>query len=62
MSNSPSRRSYRDEAQGVKWTCDGSPAYEISDFPEKTDRGTDIVLCTVAACWTAALFLHFILN
>ena len=20
------------------------------------------VLCTVAACWTAALFLHFILN
>lgn len=43
-------RSYRDEAQGVKWTCDGSPAYEISDFPEKTDRGTDIVLHIADDC------------
>ena len=36
-------RSYREEAKGVKWTCDGSPAFEIDDC-EKNDRGTDIVL------------------
>ena len=35
--------SYREESHGVKWTCDGSPAFEISDC-EKEDRGTDIVL------------------
>lgn len=35
--------SYRDGAKGVKWTCDGSPAFEIDDF-DKEDRGTDIVL------------------
>lgn len=36
-------RSYRDDAKGVKWTCDGSPAFEIDDC-EKAGRGTDIVL------------------
>ena len=36
-------RSYRDDANGVKWSCDGSPAYEIDDV-EKEDRGTDIIL------------------
>ena len=36
-------RSYREGAQPVKWTCDGSPAFEI-DNCEKADRGTDIVL------------------
>lgn len=36
-------RSYQDGAHGVKWTCDGSPAFEIDDCP-KDDRGTDIVL------------------
>ncbi len=36
-------RSYREEAKGVKWTCDGSPAFEIDEC-EKADRGTDIVL------------------
>ncbi|WP_337578200.1 molecular chaperone HtpG [Prevotellamassilia timonensis] len=36
-------RSHRDDANGVKWTCDGSPAFEIDDC-EKADRGTDIVL------------------
>ena len=36
-------RSFREEAKGVKWTCDGSPAFEIDDC-EKSDRGTDIVL------------------
>lgn len=36
-------RSYRDGAQAVKWSCDGSPAFEIEDC-EKEERGTDIVL------------------
>lgn len=36
-------RSYRDGAQAVKWTCDGSPAFEISGT-ERDDRGTDVVL------------------
>lgn len=36
-------RSYRDDAQAVKWTCDGSPAYEIEPA-DRTDRGTDIVM------------------
>ncbi len=36
-------RSYREGAKGVKWTCDGSPAFEIDDC-EKETRGTDIVL------------------
>ena len=36
-------RSCREGAQAVKWTCDGSPAYEITEC-ERTDRGTDIVL------------------
>ena len=43
-------RSYHEESQGVKWTCDGSPAYEITDYPEKTDRGTDIVLHIADDC------------
>ncbi len=36
-------RSYKDGAKAVKWTCDGSPAYEI-DEAEKEERGSDIVL------------------
>lgn len=36
-------RSYQEGSKGVKWTCDGSPAFEIDDC-EKDDRGTDIVL------------------
>lgn len=36
-------RSYKEGSKAVKWTCDGSPAYEISDA-EKEDRGSDIVL------------------
>lgn len=36
-------RSYQEGFKGVKWTCDGSPAFEIDDC-EKADRGTDIVL------------------
>lgn len=36
-------RSYKDGAQAVQWSCDGSPAYEMTEI-EKADRGTDIVL------------------
>ena len=36
-------RSYKDGAKAVKWSCDGSPAYEIVDA-EKADRGSDIIL------------------
>ena len=36
-------RSHQEGAHGVKWTCDGSPAFEIDDC-EKEDRGTDIIL------------------
>lgn len=35
--------SYKEGAKAVKWTCDGSPEYEITDV-EKESRGTDIVL------------------
>ena len=36
-------RSYKDGAKALKWTCDGSPEFEISDA-ERDSRGTDIVL------------------
>ncbi|MBE6291938.1 MAG: molecular chaperone HtpG [Bacteroidales bacterium] len=36
-------RSYRDEAQAVKWSCDGSPEFTLEEV-EKADRGTDIIL------------------
>ena len=36
-------RSYKDGAKAVKWSCDGSPAYEIDDA-EKEGRGSDIIL------------------
>ena len=36
-------RSYREDAVAVKWSCDGSPAYEI-DEAEKAERGSDIIL------------------
>ena len=36
-------RSYKDGAKAVKWSCDGSPEFEISDA-EKADRGSDIIL------------------
>ena len=36
-------RSYKDGAKAVKWSCDGSPSYEISEA-EKEGRGSDIVL------------------
>ena len=36
-------KSYREGAQAVKWTCDGSPEFTIEDT-DKAERGTDIVL------------------
>ena len=36
-------KSYREGAQAVKWTCDGSPEFTLENV-EKEDRGTDIVL------------------
>ncbi|WP_302548300.1 molecular chaperone HtpG [Barnesiella intestinihominis] len=35
--------SYKKGAQAVMWSCDGSPAYEMTDI-EKSERGTDIIL------------------
>jgi len=36
-------KSYKEGAQAVKWSCDGSPEFTISEV-EKADRGTDIIL------------------
>ncbi len=36
-------KSYREGAQAVRWSCDGSPAYEIDDA-EREDHGSDIIL------------------
>lgn len=36
-------KSYREGAQAVKWTCDGSPEFTLENA-EKADRGTDIIL------------------
>ncbi len=35
--------SYRNGAQAVHWTCDGSPAFKLEDS-ERTTRGTTIIL------------------
>lgn len=36
-------KSWREGAQAVRWSCDGSPSYTLEEI-EKADRGTDIVL------------------
>ncbi len=36
-------KSFKDGAEAVKWSCDGSPEYTIEPA-EKADRGTDIIL------------------
>ena len=36
-------KSYREGSKAVKWSCDGSPAYEIDDA-ERESRGSDIIL------------------
>ncbi|MEE0454720.1 MAG: molecular chaperone HtpG [Sodaliphilus sp.] len=35
--------SYKEGAKAMKWTCDGSPEYDMEDC-EKAERGTDIVM------------------
>ena len=42
-------KSYQEGAQAVKWTCDGSPEYEI-ESAERSERGTDIVLHIAEDC------------
>ena len=41
--------SYQDGAKAVKWSCDGSPEYEITDGT-RTERGTDIILHIADDC------------
>ena len=36
-------KSWKDDAKAVKWSCDGSPAYEI-DEADRAERGSDIIL------------------
>ena len=36
-------KSWKEGAQAVKWTCDGSPEFTLEET-EKADRGTDIIL------------------
>jgi len=36
-------KSYKEGSQAVKWSCDGSPEYEIEPC-EKAEHGTDIIL------------------
>lgn len=36
-------KSYKDYAEAVRWTCDGSPEYEMGPA-EKATRGTDVIL------------------
>ncbi|NLR82855.1 molecular chaperone HtpG [Chitinophaga eiseniae] len=36
-------RSWKEDAAGVRWECDGSPEYELEEV-SKTDRGTEIVM------------------
>lgn len=42
-------KSYQDGAAAVKWSCDGSPAYEIEPT-EKAERGSDIILHIAEDC------------
>ena len=42
-------KSYKEGSKAVKWSCDGSPAFEIEDT-DKADRGSDIVLHIADDC------------
>ena len=42
-------KSYREDAKAVKWSCDGSPAFEIDEC-DKAERGTYIVLHVSEDC------------
>ena len=37
-------QSYNADAPSMRWSCDGSPEYEMEELEEKLDRGTEIVL------------------
>ena len=41
--------SYQEGAKAVRWSCDGTPAFEIDDA-EKTERGTDVILHIADDC------------
>ena len=36
-------KSFKDNSEGIKWECDGSPEFELSEV-KKEKRGTDIVM------------------
>lgn len=42
-------KSYKEGAEAVKWSCDGSPAYEIEPA-ERQERGSDIILHIAEDC------------
>ncbi len=42
-------RSFRDDAQAVKWSCDGSPEFTLEEI-DKEDRGTSVVLHIADDC------------
>ena len=42
-------KSYQEGAKAVKWSCDGSPAFEIEDA-EKAERGSDIIFHIADDC------------
>ncbi|WP_024990961.1 molecular chaperone HtpG [Hoylesella marshii] len=42
-------RSYKEDSKAVKWSCDGSPEYEVEEV-DKAERGTDIVLHIADDC------------
>ena len=42
-------KSYKEGSKAVKWSCDGSPAFEIEDA-DKADRGSDIILHIADDC------------
>ncbi|SEG41060.1 molecular chaperone HtpG [Halpernia humi] len=37
-------KSYKEDSVAVRWVCDGSPEFTLEDYPEKTTRGTEIIL------------------
>ena len=37
-------QSWQKDAKAVKWTCDGTPAFEMEEVEKESGRGTDIVL------------------
>ncbi len=42
--------SYKPGSKAVRWECDGSPEYQIEEIPNRTQRGTNIVLHIADDC------------